>query len=199
MLGIGMIMEDALRETLLCNPFDCVLSLTLTMTTMGAASFIDFVSSYFVELCIMIIERLYLDPFIKHCSKLWPRWMMVLHRRFGQVRGWGVARSLLRILSAPLAAIFYDFLPLVPTRVSSLTNHHPQRRRMTREEKAKEEMEWRRINEEIELESEGVEPLMDSYVKHSTHHLPDAEAYIGKDLGNHLITPPPHHPTIHHP
>ncbi|CAN0070535.1 unnamed protein product, partial [Heterosigma akashiwo] len=24
-------------------------------------------------------------------------------------------------------------------------------------------MEWRRINEEIELESEGVEPLLDSY------------------------------------
>ena len=73
----------------------------------------------------MIIERLYLDPFIKHCTKLWPRWMMILHRRFGQ------------------------------------------RRRMTREEKAKEEMEWRRINEEIELESEGVEPLMDSYSVYS--------------------------------
>ena len=42
-----------------------------------------------------------------------------------------------------------------------------QRRRMTREEKAKEEMEWRRINEEIELESEGVEPLMESYSVYS--------------------------------
>ena len=42
---------------------------------------------------------------------------------------------------------------------------------MTREETAKEEMEWRRINEEIELESEGVEPLMDSYVRHPFPHL----------------------------
>ena len=121
MLGVGMIMEDALRETLLCNPFDCVLSLTLTMTIMGAASFIDFVSSYFVELCIMIIERLYLDPFIKHCSKLWPRWMMVLHRRFGQVRaGGGVARSSTPLLGYPkLSATFYH--PFQPVRAHYLT------------------------------------------------------------------------------
>merc|ERR1711871_1823983 len=35
------------------------------------------------------------------------------------------------------------------------------------EKKAKEEAEWRRINEEIELESEGVEPLLDSYSVYS--------------------------------
>ena len=40
-------------------------------------------------------------------------------------------------------------------------------RRMTREEKAAEEMEWRKINEEIELEAEGIEPLMDSYSVYS--------------------------------
>ena len=42
------------------------------------------------------------------------------------------------------------------------------RRLMTREEKAKEEMEWRRINEAIELDAEGIEPLMDSYSVYST-------------------------------
>ena len=41
-------------------------------------------------------------------------------------------------------------------------------RRMTREDKAKEEMEWRKINEDIELEREGVEPLLDSYFVYST-------------------------------
>lgn len=39
---------------------------------------------------------------------------------------------------------------------------------MTREDKAKEEMEWRKINEDIELEREGVEPLLDSYFVYST-------------------------------
>lgn len=39
---------------------------------------------------------------------------------------------------------------------------------MTREDKAKEEMEWRKINEKIELEREGVEPLLDSYFVYST-------------------------------
>lgn len=39
---------------------------------------------------------------------------------------------------------------------------------MTREDKAKEEMEWRKINENIELEREGVEPLLDSYFVYST-------------------------------
>ena len=39
---------------------------------------------------------------------------------------------------------------------------------MTREDKAKEEVEWRAINEKIELESEGIEPLMDSYSVYTT-------------------------------
>ena len=46
MIPLGMVMEDSLRETLLINPFDCVLGLTLTMTTMGADTFTDFISSY---------------------------------------------------------------------------------------------------------------------------------------------------------
>ena len=41
------------------------------------------------------------------------------------------------------------------------------RRRMTREEKAAEELEWRRINEEIELSAEGVEPLLGAYSGYS--------------------------------
>eukprot|EP00599_Poterioochromonas_sp_BG-1_P003191 CAMPEP_0173133270 /NCGR_PEP_ID=MMETSP1105-20130129/630_1 /TAXON_ID=2985 /ORGANISM="Ochromonas sp., Strain BG-1" /LENGTH=1788 /DNA_ID=CAMNT_0014044913 /DNA_START=1672 /DNA_END=7038 /DNA_ORIENTATION=+ len=33
-------------------------------------------------------------------------------------------------------------------------------KRLTREEKAREELEWRRVNEEIELSSEGIEPVL---------------------------------------
>lgn len=39
---------------------------------------------------------------------------------------------------------------------------------MTREEKAKEELEWRRVNEEIEMESEGIEPVLDSLTDYVT-------------------------------
>lgn len=49
-----------------------------------------------------------------------------------------------------------------------LRRRFSSRRRMTREDKAKEEMEWRKINEDIELEREGVEPLLDSYFVYST-------------------------------
>lgn len=38
---------------------------------------------------------------------------------------------------------------------------------MTRDEKAKEELEWRRVNEEIELRSEGIEPCLDSLADYS--------------------------------
>jgi hypothetical protein len=40
-------------------------------------------------------------------------------------------------------------------------------KRMTREEKAKEELEWRKVNEEIALQFEGIEPLLDSYVDYA--------------------------------
>jgi len=40
-------------------------------------------------------------------------------------------------------------------------------RRQTREEKAKEELEWRRVNEEIELNSEGIEPILDTMIGYS--------------------------------
>merc|ERR1712023_376957 len=95
------------------------------LVTLGASDFMDFTMSYFVELAVMILERLYLDPVMKETAKPWPRWKMMIKRRFAK------------------------------------------KRRMTREQKAKEEAEWRRINEEIELESEGVEPLLDSYSVYS--------------------------------
>ena len=40
-------------------------------------------------------------------------------------------------------------------------------KRMTRDEKAKEELRWRQINEEIEMTAEGIEPLLDSYCDYS--------------------------------
>jgi hypothetical protein len=118
---VDMVLASFMRENLLISPLLVVIEVTEMLVTMGASSFIDFVTSYFIELTIMIFERILLDPGMKHIAKLWPKWRMMLKRRFAK------------------------------------------KRHMTREQRAREEAEWKRINEEIALESEGVEPLLDSY------------------------------------
>ena len=118
---IDMILAEMLRENLLVAPLIIAIGVTEIMVTMGASDFMDFVVSYFVELMMCILERLILDPWLKHVSKMMPKWQMQIKRKF--------------------------------------TN----RRTMTREQRAKEEADWKKINEEIALENEGVEPLLDSY------------------------------------
>ena len=110
-----------MKENLLIAPLMVAVEVTEFMVTMGAATLVDFITSYFVELLLMILERVILDPGLKYIAKLWPKWKMMLKRRFAK------------------------------------------KRHMTREQRAREEAEWKRINEEIALESEGVEPLIDSY------------------------------------
>lgn len=124
-IGIGMILEDTLTEKLLIAPFACTISVVEAVMTMGAASFVEFTVSYMINLSITMIDRLYMGPGISWITTLWPRWRMMIRRKF------------------------------------------KSRRRMTRGEKAKEELEWRRINEEIELANEGVEPLLDSFSSYS--------------------------------
>ena len=38
---------------------------------------------------------------------------------------------------------------------------------MTREEKATEELDWRKVNEQIELHEEGIEPMLASYIDYT--------------------------------
>jgi hypothetical protein len=57
---------------------------------------------------------------------------------------------------------------LWPRWVMQFRRKFGNRRRMTREDKAAEELEWRKINEQIELQSEGIEPLLSSYSNYST-------------------------------
>ena len=126
---IDMVLATFMRENLLISPLMIVIEISEMLVTMGASDFIDFVTSYFVELTIMIFERIYLDPGMKHIAKLWPKWRMMLKRRFAK------------------------------------------KRHMTREQRAREEAEWKRITEEIALESEGVEPLLDSYAVYANETL----------------------------
>merc|ERR1711871_1776100 len=118
---IDQVMAKLLRENLLIAPLMICVEVTEIIVTMGASDLQDFVLSYFVELAAMVLERLYLDPLLKKVAKLWPKWKMMLQRRF------------------------------------------TKKRHMTHEQRAKQEAEWKRINEEIALEFEGVEPLLDSY------------------------------------
>ena len=118
-IDIGM--ASLLRENFLIAPIMVCIEVTEVVVTLGASDFLDFVISYFVELSIMIFERVFLDPGLKTVGKLMPKWNMMLRRRFAK------------------------------------------KRHMTREQRAKEEAEWKRINEEIALESEGVEPLLDAF------------------------------------
>jgi len=122
---MDIIMGDLLREHLMNAPLVVIIEVSEILVTMGASDFMDFTFSYFVELSVMVMERLYLDPALKTITKYWPKWRMQLVRRFAK------------------------------------------RKRLTRAQKHAEEMEWRRIIEEIELESEGIEPLLDSYSVYS--------------------------------
>merc|ERR1711871_991113 len=122
---IQMLLDQAfaylLRENLLIAAIMTSVEVTEIMITMGAEDFMDFSLSYFIEMVVMIAERIYLDPGLKKMAKLYPKWKIMFKRRF------------------------------------------QKKRQMTREQRAKEEAEWKRVNEEIALESEGVEPLLDSY------------------------------------
>jgi hypothetical protein len=115
------ILENALREKLLLGALLAATKVTEAMITMGADDFSDFTLSFFVEMAISMIERLYIESAIQNMMRQWPKWKMQLRRKYRH------------------------------------------KKRMTREEKAKEELEWRTINEEIALEAEGIEPLLESY------------------------------------
>ena len=115
-LFLGHIM----REKLIIVPLIVVVEVTEILVTIGAANLVEFTATHFVEMSIILVERLYFDPYIKKLQNLWPRWKMIIKRKL------------------------------------------TLKRRMTRTQKQEEELRWRKVNEEIELRSEGVEPLLDS-------------------------------------
>merc|ERR1711871_1611368 len=119
------VLEVQLLENMNIAPLVAASVVISNMTTMGASSFSGFVLSFFADLFLTIIERLFLAPLIVNALMLYPRWRLMLIRQW---RG---------------------------------------KKRMTRDEKANEELEWRRINEEIELESEGIEPMLGSYADYA--------------------------------
>jgi hypothetical protein len=69
-----------------------------------------------------------------------------------------------RLYSSPMIGIV---LCNIPKWKMMFVRRFRGNKRMTREEKAKEELEWRKINEEIELHEEGIEPMLDSYIDYT--------------------------------
>lgn len=59
------------------------------------------------------------------------------------------------------------FMQKIPMWKMACRRRCMRNRRQTREERAQEEMEWKRINEQLQLEKEGVEPLLDSFLVYS--------------------------------
>jgi hypothetical protein len=109
---VDQLLASFMKENLLIAPLMVAVEVTEFMITMGAANLVEFLISYFVELALMMLERIIIDPGLKYIAKLWPKWKIMLKRRFSK------------------------------------------KQHMTREERAREEAEWKRINEEIALESE---------------------------------------------
>jgi hypothetical protein len=56
----------------------------------------------------------------------------------------------------------------LPKYLLLLKRRFRKNRRLTREQRLAEEADWKRINEEIALETEGVEPLLESYLLYSS-------------------------------
>eukprot|EP01029_Cantina_marsupialis_P009699 TRINITY_DN2249_c0_g1_i2.p1 TRINITY_DN2249_c0_g1~~TRINITY_DN2249_c0_g1_i2.p1 ORF type:complete len:4493 (+),score=1584.60 TRINITY_DN2249_c0_g1_i2:343-13821(+) len=81
-----MILGAYMRENLLIAPLMVMIELTEILVTMGAEDFTDFTVAYFVETALMILERLYVDPFMKYMSAVWPKWKMIIKRKFQKRR-----------------------------------------------------------------------------------------------------------------
>ncbi|CAE7685523.1 unnamed protein product [Symbiodinium sp. KB8] len=126
---LDIVLAKYLRENLLIAPLLVDIAMVEILITMGADTFTDFVTAFFIESMVMVVERIYLDPYLKMFAARIPKWKMQLRRRF------------------------------------------MKNRRMTREQRLKEELEYQKILDDIRSEEEGVEPLLDSYFVYSNETL----------------------------
>ncbi|RLO07759.1 hypothetical protein DYB28_012813, partial [Aphanomyces astaci] len=113
--------EAFLGDAFLTQPVAVVVAVTEGLITMAAPDFFGFVMSFIIMQSIMIIERLFFNPFLAYCTAMMPKWKRQLHRMFRK------------------------------------------KRRRTRDQKAAEEAEWRKICQDIEEKATGIEAIIDAY------------------------------------
>merc|ERR1711959_417501 len=61
---VGNMIDGQLKETILGNPINTGLGCVQGLTTLSADDFMDFLLGYFVEFCMMISLRVYIDPLL---------------------------------------------------------------------------------------------------------------------------------------
>eukprot|EP01029_Cantina_marsupialis_P013339 TRINITY_DN2955_c0_g4_i3.p1 TRINITY_DN2955_c0_g4~~TRINITY_DN2955_c0_g4_i3.p1 ORF type:complete len:2510 (+),score=474.52 TRINITY_DN2955_c0_g4_i3:87-7616(+) len=76
-IGVELILEIQLKETLLLCPLMSTVLLIQQLITFGADDFTDFLLSYFVEFALMVFERVFFDPGAKRTME-WSRVKMTL-------------------------------------------------------------------------------------------------------------------------
>ena len=63
-------------------PFEVLFKITEFMLIMGSSTFVDFIFSYFIISTLMVLERLYVAPLIKTAKRIWPKWKMIVKRKY---------------------------------------------------------------------------------------------------------------------
>lgn len=65
---VDALLHLIIKDTLMISPMMVGLMITEFFITVGAADFFDFLVSFLIELTILVIERTYIDPFVKYAT-----------------------------------------------------------------------------------------------------------------------------------
>mmetsp|Transcript_13020 Transcript_13020/g.27407 ORF Transcript_13020/g.27407 Transcript_13020/m.27407 type:complete len:190 (+) Transcript_13020:3-572(+) len=123
-IAFDVILSHVIRDKLLIAPLLVLIQMSEILVTIGARDFVEFTLSFLVKISLIVVQRLFIYPFIHTILTLLPRWNLLARHSFG-------------------------------------------RKALTRKEKKQREARWKKVNENIELQTEGVEPLVDSITIYS--------------------------------
>ncbi len=75
---IGKVIEYQLKEALLTAPVGTGFGIVQGITTLAASDFLDFLLGYFLDLAILMLFRVYLDPFMSDIIEWIGKWLSKL-------------------------------------------------------------------------------------------------------------------------
>jgi hypothetical protein len=85
-LYIEHLLLDFMRDSVLVAPMMCAITVTESLMLMGASTFTNFTLAQFLEMALIISERVYLHPIVAMLTVSLPKWKMQLRRRFRRKR-----------------------------------------------------------------------------------------------------------------
>lgn len=77
-----LIMSQICVDKMEYAPMSGAVACVSNMTSMGASSFSQFLLSFMAGVFLTCLERLFVTPFVNETLSLWPRWRLMLIRRF---------------------------------------------------------------------------------------------------------------------